>query len=37
MVYRAKIAQELDEAVKSLDDPNTKWNSTQEAKLKLGL
>jgi len=35
--YHAKVVQELDEAVKSLDDPNIKWYSTQEAKKMLGI
>ena len=33
--YHAEIVQELDEAVKSLDDPNIKWYTTQEAKRML--
>jgi len=35
--YRAQTIQELDEAVKSLDDPDTKWFTTQEAKKMVGL
>jgi len=30
--YRAKLAQELRGAVDSIDDPNTSWHSTQEAR-----
>jgi len=35
--YRAQTIQELDEAVKNLDDPNTKWFSTEEARKMVGL
>jgi len=34
---RDQTIQELDEAVKSLDDPNIKWFSTEEAKKMAGL